>query len=134
MIRLVRDPQEYFLLIRDGLLEAMKHSGGYVSIGQIHQALREGVWRLYLVTGEDEEYLGFGIVEPLPLNNGTWLNVPFAYCKDGLYGEFFDHLTGVALKEGFVGVKFVSGRPGFSKIAERYGWKTGFVEYIVKEF
>jgi hypothetical protein len=134
MIIKAEQPQKYFLIIHEGLEKAMSHSGGYVTVGQIHQALRENVWWLYMVLDDDGDYVGFGIAEPLALANGTWLNIPFAYAKDGLYDEFFFHMREVALDNGMVGIKFVSSRPGFEKIAKRNGWKPGFVEYIVEDF
>lgn len=112
----------------------MEHSGGYVTVGQVEDALRQGMWDLWIVGDGEGEYLGFGIAERMPRANGMWLNIPFAYSKDGLYLQFFAKMNEVAYSEGMNGVKFVSGRPGFERVAEKYGWKPGFREYIVSDF
>jgi hypothetical protein len=134
MIFKSEEPWTWFHIIREGLEEAMEHSGGYVTIGQIHDALRQGIWDLYIVSDGEGEYLGFGIVERMSRANGMWLNVPFAYSKDGLYLQFFSKMNQIAYDEGMNGVKFVSGRKGFERIAEKYGWDFGFREYIVSDF
>jgi hypothetical protein len=126
-------PEEHFHLIWDGLEEAISHSGGYVTVGQVHDQLRMRNWRLFLVYSEGE-YAGFGIAEPLPLANGMWLNIPFAYATNGLYLEFFAHMAEISRENGMAGVKFVSGRSGFERVAKKYGWKPGFREYIVEDF
>ena len=128
------EPEKYFHTIWDGLQEAMSHSGGYVTIGQILDQVRHGNWKLFMVLEDNGDYVGFGIVEPLSLANGLWLNVPFAYARNGLYQEFFSHMKEIAYKTGMSGIKFVSGRPGFEKVAEKYGWKKGFTEWIVEDF
>lgn len=134
MIKEAENPSFYYHIIRPWLEEALAHSGNYVTVGQVFDALNMGTWTLYMVYGEDKWPIGFGIVELLNTANGTWLNVPFAYAKNGSYVEFFEHLCDLAYGRGMTGVKFVSGRAGFEKRAKEFGWKKGFTEWIVRDF
>lgn len=123
----------WFNVIRDGLNDAINMSGGYVNCGDVFRHVREGLWMLYIVM-EDGEYVGFGTVELLDSAVGQWVNIPFAYSKKGVTKEFFNHIVEQAEANGMAGVKFVSGRPGFERVAKDMGWKKGFTEYIVKDF
>jgi len=134
MIRKAEEPCKYFHQIRAGLEKAISHSGGYVSIGQIFDALNADQWQLYIITDDYNEYVGFGIVEVLNTSNGPWLNLPFVYSSDGLYAEFFGFMGKLAEENGLNGVKFVSSREGFERKAKEFGWRKGFTEWIVEDF
>ena len=135
MVNIAPNPAIYFNMIREGLEEALENSGGYATVGQVFQALESGEWTLWMFSDDDKgEYVGFGITEKLPTASGTWLNVPFAYAKDNMYGEFFGYLESIAYERGMTGVKFISSRPGFERRAKEYGWRKGFTEWIVADF
>lgn len=134
MIHCPEEPWKYYNKIRSGLVEAAKNSGNYVTVGQIFESITRGDWKLYLFNDSSGDYTGFAIVEPLPTALGVWANVVFAYSKTNMYLEFFGKLSKEAYENGFCGVKFISSRPGFQRVAEKYKWKKGFTEWIVSDF
>lgn len=125
--------RKWFLVIHGDLCEAIENSGGYATPGFVFDMLENGTWILYIFY-RDTEYAGFGIIESIKTAKGDYINVPFAYSSGGLTEEFFNVICKDARDNGYVGVKFVSSRPGFEKIAKKLGWKKGFTEYIVQEF
>jgi hypothetical protein len=91
--------------------------------------------RATLLLGYEDFIVGFALAEPLYTAQGPWVNIPFAYCESGLnYEEFFNEIGEMARVRGMAGVKFISYRNGFERLAEKYGWKKGYTEYIVKDF
>ena len=134
MILKTDDPKSWFHKIRPGLQAAIRKSGGYISIGDILMNIMRGEWFLYLVMSVDNEYVGFAVVEYLPLANGLWLNIPFAYAQGDAVVEFLNYASEYAREEGLSGVKFISSRPGFERVAKSNGWKRGFQEFIVADF
>lgn len=135
MIFTPQEPVKYFHQIYGPLQEAIDNSGKYVAIGQPLRDIVEGSMKLYIIRDDDtDDFKGFALVEILDLSNGPWLNIPFAWAKDGSYDEFFDFMKSLAWEHGMNGVKFISSRPGFEKKAEQYGWKKGFTEWIVEDF
>jgi len=123
----------WFNTIRHGINVTIDNSGGYVSPGDVYRQLREGNWMLYIMM-HDGDYVGFTILELLDSAKGQWVNIPFAYATTDMYEEFFDHIIEQADLNGMAGIKFVSSREGFERVAKKRGWKRGFTEYIVKDF
>ncbi len=123
----------WFNTIRHGINIAIENSGGYVSSGDVFRQLTDGNWMLYIGM-EDNDYVGFAVVEFLDSAKGKWVNVPFASTSTDMYDTLFSHLIEQADLNGMAGVKFVSSRKGFERVAEKHGWRMGFTEYIVKDF
>ena len=133
MIHKSENPSRWFHTIRPGLQAAIRKSGGYISIGEILMRVAGGEWELYIVE-RDEDYIGFAIVEYLALANGMWLNIPFAYAQGDAVEDFLEYASHVAADGGMAGVKFISSRPGFERVAKAHGWKRGFQEFIVADY
>jgi len=124
-----------FNLIRPWLEIVLQKSAGYTTIGEVWSLLAQSKATLWLLFPNDRNPpIGFAITEPLMTAHGPWVNVPFAYCVDGDYEDFFNRIIDIAYERGMTGVKFISYREGFKKVAEKYGWKTGYTEYVVKDF
>lgn len=125
-----------FNLIRHWLEVVLKKSAGYATMGDVWSMLAEKRATLWLgFSNDNNDPMGFAVTEPLMTAYGPWVNIPFAYCNGDLdYEEFFDEIGKVAYRRGMTGVKFISYRDGFKKLADRYGWEPGYTEYIVKDF
>jgi hypothetical protein len=122
-------------LITDGLNQAMNNSDNLVTEEFIKYKVDTGTWSLFVLT-KDEDYAGFAIGEVLDSARGKWYNIPFAYSKYpdvDLHSVFLPYIEDKAKKGGFVGVKFISKRPGYLKKARKHGYETQFVVYK-KEF
>ena len=123
-----------FNLIRHWLADVLDKSSGYTTMADVWRLLSERHATLWLLFSNENDLIGFATTEPLMTTHGPWVNIPFAYCKGGDYKEFFDRISLVAYERGMTGVKFISYRDGFKRVAEKYGWKRGYTEYIVSDF
>jgi len=123
-----------FNVIRPWLETVIEKSANYSTIGDVWHMLSKRTATLWLLYSNEMKVIGFAMTEPLMTAQGPWVNIPFAYCEGGDYEQFFNKIGNVAYERGMTGVKFISYREGFKKVAERYGWKPGYTEYVVKDF
>jgi hypothetical protein len=122
--------------ITPGIWASVRKSGGNEkTVERIRESLGSGAWSLWLVASGDG-LEGFAITEPLLDDHGWWLNVPFAWSRGRVdtHGPFFEHVTPLAKKSGALGVKFISSRLGYKRMAEKKGWHVRMREFIVEEF
>lgn len=128
-----QDAIGFFNQLRPWIERVLINSANYSTIGDVWRMLAEE--RATLLLGYSGFMVGFAFAEPLHTAFGPWINIPFAYCESELdYNEFFDEIGKMADERGMAGVKFISYRKGFEKLAEKHGWERGYTEYIVKDF
>ncbi len=125
--------------VKPGIEMALRRSANEATMQQVEHSLFNGIWDLWVVAnGEGPK--GFAVTEILRTGTGEWLNVPFAFSLVGLgkwdieesekvISEFLSEMEYQARGRGMRGVKFISCRRGWSKIASKLGYEPRFVEY-----
>ena len=136
-----QDIHKYWDLVVPGLEEALSKSGGEFTADTLLAGLQAGVSWLWIgLSGT--EYGGVMITEVIQTDTRKWINIPFAYSVPSSDRSSSDlSLTFDALKQievfaksmGFSGIKFLSARKGFERLAPKAGYTPRFVEYV-KEF
>jgi hypothetical protein len=124
--------------IVDGMIEVLDHADNEHGPQYVYQQLASGNYLLWLGLVEGE-YGGFAISEIVQTETRIWVNIPYAYtvpekAKLVDFREmFFPLIEDYAKSLNFSGVRFLTARSGFLKIAPKLGYKPRFVEYV-KEF
>lgn len=116
-----------------GIEKALLESHNEVTAEGTYNALMNGHWLLWLGL-VDGELMGVTITELLTSARGTWLNVLFTYSDAPIATHLMQHgikiLESHARSLGLRGVKMLSSRKGFGRVARSLGMKQRFVEYI----
>lgn len=122
-------------LIESGLKDALDHSHSLVEYEGIIKNIENGVFGLWIISN-DNLYVGFVITEVMKEDKGNWINIAWMYAKPGHspYEPAYKAIVPLAKELGFAGVKFISSREGFERVAKKLGYKKRFVEYVVEDF
>lgn len=124
-----------FNRIRPWLQTVLEKSANYATIGDVWDMLANERATLWLGFEDHTKLVGFAVTEPIRTAQGPWVNIPFAYCEGDLdYDWFFGRISVVSKWRGMAGVKFISYRNGFDRVAKQHGWEKGYTEYIVSDF
>lgn len=121
--------------LAEGMDRAFEKSDREVSAKTVIDQLLEGRWSLHIIY-DDEAVLGAGVVQPMIVEGGYWLNVPFGFSLDAHRTEvldaFFDKIELEARENDAIGVKMASARKGFMRRMKKRGYRQRMVEFVYR--
>lgn len=130
--------EKYWPTVEKGLQEALEKSDDEFTLEHLKGMIQSrGLWMWVVMVGS--EYGGVVVTEFLRTSKRFWLNIPFCYtvpsgsresANAGLSVEGLAEVEKVARSFKCTGIKFLSSRRGFAKVAEKTGFEERFVEYV----
>lgn len=119
--------------LKPGLTAAIVESGDEMYLETLYDQIRNGIFHLWVIL-KDNVYAGVIITMFWETDKKRWLDIPFAYTvpelAEGVNVVAFQTLEAFADSLGLNGVKFISSRPGFEKVAPKLGYKKRMVEWV----
>lgn len=127
----VKDVWDFIL---PGLERALDKSHNQINADDVKRNLVHNNWTLWVLSNDDNELTGIVVLEPIYTRPGLWVNIAFAWMRDAdddsLYTLVYPRLEKLCEEENLIGIKYISSRPGFQKVAEKMGFKPRYIEYI----
>ena len=119
--------------ILPGLVEAIKDGGSEFCPETVKASVDSGQFTVWVAL-KGEKYAGFLMTEPIITDNNAWVNVPYAYGVPELAEDVrriaMETIESFADSMGFGGVKFISARRGFERVAKKMGYEKRIVEWV----
>jgi len=119
--------------IEPGLVRAIKDGGSEYRPETVKASVVGGQFIIWVALKE-EKYAGFLMTEPIVTDYSVWLNVPYAYgvpeLSDDVREVAMQTLESHADSMGWRGVKFISARKGFERVAKKMGYEKRIVEWV----
>lgn len=119
--------------VRAGLLEVMKHSAEDWLPEDVYLSLKTGNSALYVAEDAQGDYLGFVVLQVLPMFHGKRLHVWCAHSTNTrwLVRTFNTDVQALAKEIGAKKVTFTSPRPEWQRVALRGGFKPSQTTYEI---
>lgn len=125
----------YLAELREELVDCIDHSGNWVTVDDVAQAVLTGMMSLYVASYE-KQYAGFVIAERIATAKGEYINLPFAHSNPHLWGTVDVMKEALAIIEeqarslGMKGVFLSSLRKGYDRRVKPMGYTQDIARWV----